>query len=209
MCSISFCRLTLCLKAPLCSLPSLRRLTLLLAVSFALEPAFALSFSFGPGCLETGWITTLEFCQSHKTRKGKKTESRVGKWGWGSAEEVQHHVVSMAQICLGACLSSSNLCFLKTWPFLSESFVYFSLVGLSGHFPELMTPGPSFVLGKWAIPGSPKSRVKSGCNPNQVISCGRCLAQMEDTELIAKGLPDFVCTSLSFVEKMNLNMKWG
>ena len=161
MCSISFCRLTLCLKAPLCSLPSLRRLTLLLAVSFALEPAFALSFSFGPGCLETGWITTLEFCQSHKTRKGKKTESRVGKWGWGSAEEVQHHVVSMAQICLGACLSSSNLCFLKTWPFLSESFVYFSLVGLSGHFPELMTPGPSFVLGKWAIPGSPKSRVKS------------------------------------------------
>ena len=42
------------LKIPLCSLPGLGLLTVLLAASFALEPALILSFFFGPGCLETG-----------------------------------------------------------------------------------------------------------------------------------------------------------
>lgn len=161
MCSISFCRLTFMLKGffVLTAQPQ----AIDIAFGSRLCPGACLCpfFLFGPGCPETGWITTLEFCQSHKMRKGKKTKSRVGRWWWGSAEEVQHHVVSMAQICLGASLSSSNLYFLKTWPFLSESFVYFSLVGLSRHFPELMNPGPSFVLGKWVIPGSPKSGVQS------------------------------------------------
>lgn len=63
--------------------------------------------------------------------------------------------------------------------------------------------------GKASNSRGPKSSVKSAVTQNQVISCGRCLAYMEDTELVVKGLLDFVCTSLPLMEETNLHMEQG
>lgn len=120
-------------KTPLCSPPSLRLLT---ALGSRLGPGThtALSFFFGPGCLGTGWITALEFCQSHKMRKDKKhTQQRAGlgndrkfniMWFCGSG-------------CSSVSISSSRVDFGNAWAFPLGSCVHSCLVDLSGHFLKL------------------------------------------------------------------------